>query len=181
MATRDKPTRPYEVEIQLMQGPTILAGKVKGKVMGGIVTFRGADPLIPVVWLGGEEWTLLNITTKKRVLYYDTLNHLLMKPNSLGINSQGVDMMASVSKSFLLGAREAEHKMGIETNKDRTYLMALAGMLFIFIIVALVLYLIAQTAGPEISHNAVTTVIQTANSSSGLIGHGVVPLGSGSS
>ena len=174
---REKPISATIVDIQLLRGTTTFTGKTKGKVFGGIVTFKGADPMFPIVWLGGEEWTILNLTTKKTLLFYDTLTHMLVKPSELGINTEGIDVMSRMSQSFLIGAKEAERKMGIEENKDRTYIMALLGMLFIFIIVVLVLYLIAQNASPLIAgHNAATTTISMTNSSHGLLGHGVVPL-----
>src|SRR5271157_922888 len=142
----EKPKKPNLVEMNLMKGPNIYIGKEQGKVYSGLVIFNSADPTIPVVWLGQKDYALINLQTKRTILYYDTLSKMLIKPSSLGSSQASADVMPQTMQNFLVGAREAQSTLGIQDRYKQLTTAVIAGMVIIGIVVVLFLYLLATSS-----------------------------------
>lgn len=171
------------VEIWKYRGKDMYIGKVQGKVNGGVVTFQGSDPLRPIIWLGGRSFTIYNGSSKKTVLYFDTLSGMLFRPREQGSGDDSIDMMAQASQNLLLGAEEAKKAEGIKEAQNNTGIVAIAGMILIFIMVALIFYLLAthswNFSTPPTIVNGTANLVNSTSATHGLIGQGVVPLPNG--
>lgn len=151
------------VEVWLFKGKDMYLKKVVGKVFGGIVSFKEADPTRPVVWLGQKSYTVTNMANKKTVLFYDTLNHMLFKPRDMANTEDSVDMVMQTSQNVLLAGKEAKQALGIEDTKSTVFNFALAIIVLLTILVMVFLYLFythtpaLPTAGASAASNLSNT------------------------
>ncbi len=147
--------KPNMVEIWLFRGKNIYLKKTNGKVFGGIVSFKEADPTKPVVWLGQQSYAVMNMSNKKTVLFYDTLNGMLFKPKDMSNTEDSVDMVMQTSQNVLLAGKEAKQALGIEENKTTVFNFALALIVIMAVIFIVFLYLFYEN--PPARSGATTT------------------------
>lgn len=159
--------KPNQVEIWLFKGKAMFLKKVNGKVFGGIVSFKEADPTRPIVWLGQQSYTIYNASNKKSILFFDTLNGMLFKPKDMSTSEDSVDMVMQASQNVLLAGKESKNALGIEEAKSTLTPIILGLAVIMFLIFFVFVYLVIGKV-PSSGSTAVTTI-------SGLGGPSIVP------
>lgn len=130
------------VTIELYKGKSLRIGKTNGKLYGGIITFKQANPLYPVIWLGQKSYTIYDVQTKKNILYYDTLTGMLFKPSELSDEEDNIDMVAQATQNVLIGKREAENQMGIVQASSSLMALLMGAMILVFVLTLVFIYII---------------------------------------
>lgn len=158
--------KPNFVEIELFRGKSMKLKKTNGKVYGGIVNFKEADPSCPVIWLGQKSYCITNLQNKKVVLFYDTLSKTLFKPSDMASTDDSVDMVTQTTQNVLLAGKEAQQALGIQESTNVVFKFALAMVVVLAIFGLIFVYLIAThqySYGPAAGATAknVTTTIAT--------------------
>lgn len=139
MAT--KTPKPNKVEIWIFRGKHQFLKKSQGKVYGGIVSFKEADPTKPIVWLGQQSYIITNMANKNPVLFYDTLSGMLFRPKDMGNAEDSVDMVMQTSQNVLLAGRESKAALGIDEQRKSIFNFSLAVIILMTIMVMVFLYL----------------------------------------
>lgn len=178
------PAKPQTVLIELYKGKSLRIGKTNGKLFGGIITFKEANPMYPVIWLGQKSYTIYDVPTKKNVLYYDTLSGMLIKPKDLSSEEDNIDMVAQTAQNFLLASDDAKAKLGIAAVANNSLLLTLAYGILLFILFGLMLYLGYSHAPVQGSLSGVVTTIAAGSKTTipptttiyGLGGPAIVPV-----
>ena len=81
--------------------------------------FKGADPMHPVIFLNQSGYSIQNLKTKKRMVFYDTTRKILVKPSSLGGEAGSVDDMSVAVQQVLAAEGDTSKELGInESNKE---------------------------------------------------------------
>lgn len=168
--------KPNIVEIRIHRGKKNYVKTVTGKVYGGIVTFKEADPTSPVIWLGQEAYYKNNLANKKMVLQYDMLSKSLFKWDSLEEDS--VDMVAQTTQNILLSGREAQQALGIQDANANVFKFALAMIVVLAVLFAVFMYLFYTHMPIEPGTTAAAAKVATSTIPQGLGGPSIIPSGS---
>lgn len=156
MAQGRQPTR---VQIWLFRDKDKFVKKTEGKIYGGMVDFKEADPTEPVIWLGQKEYCITDLATKRSILFYDTISKMLFRPSEM-TGSAGTDMVTQATRNVLLGARDAGQTLGVQDTTNMAFKYGLAVILLMTILALVFVYLIVTSAHPSGSEGAVTTIVQ---------------------
>jgi hypothetical protein len=154
--------KPNIVEIRIYRGKKNYTNTVMGKVYGGIVTFKEADPTSPVIWLGQESYYVNNLKNKRMVLQYDVLSKSLFPWGTT--EGDSVDMIAQTTQNVLLSGREAMNALGIQDANANVFKFALAMIVVLAILFAIFLYLfythmpVEPGSAAAVANKATTTI-----------------------
>jgi hypothetical protein len=153
------------VEVHKYANPTTFVGKDTGKIIGGRVMFKGADPMHPVIFLNQSGYSIQNLKTKKRMVFYDTTRKILVKPSSLGGEAGSVDDMSVAVQQVLAAEGDTSKELGINESNKYWSLLGLAAFALGMIFGLLGAYLM-------IPHNGAST---SSPQSTSVLGLGVIP------
>jgi hypothetical protein len=156
-----------KVEVHKWANPTTYLGVEQGRIMGGRVLFKTADPMHPVIFINQHGYSTQNLKTKKRMLYYDTTMKRLVKPSSIASGSGSSDAMTTAVQQVLAAEGDSAKAMGINEQNNKWGILGAAIFVLSMIFAMLTLYLVAGAAQP--AHSTAP-----AQSTSGLLGAGVI-------
>ena len=145
--------------------PTTYLGKDEGRIIGGRVDFKTADPEHPVVFLNQTGYSVQNQKTKKRMLFYDTTRKMLIKPNLIGGEGGDIDAMSIAVQQTLAAEGDTSKELGVNESNKYWSLLGLAAFALGMIFGLLGAYLmVPHSAAPAASPG-----------SSSVLGLGVIP------
>ena len=154
-----------KVELHKYANPTTYVGKDQGRIIGGRVMFKSADPMHPVIFLNQPGYSIQNQKTKRRMLFYDTTRKILVKPSSLGGEEGTVDDMSVAVQAVLAAEGDTSKELGINESNKYWSLLGLAAFALGMIFGLLGAYLM-------VPHTGAAT---TSPGSTSVLGLGVIP------
>jgi hypothetical protein len=154
-----------KVEVHKYANPSTYIGKDQGRIIGGRVNFKSADPSHPVVFINQPGLSIQNQKTKRRMLFYDTTRKILIKPSSLGGGEGTIDDMSVAVQAVLAAESDTAKELGVIENNKYWSLLGFAAFVMAMLLGMIGAYLM-------IPHTAATT---TSPGSTSVLGLGVVP------
>ncbi len=144
------------VEVRIYTNNTTEVDKQNGKIVGGAVSFKDADPGHPIIFLNQPGYSIQNQKNKKRVVFYDKTRKMLIKPSSIGGTEGTIDDM-SVAVQQVIGAEgDTARELGVtETNKYMA-LLGFAAFAVALIFGMLTVYFMVHSAAPASSTGTTT-------------------------
>ena len=155
-----------KVEVYKYANPTTLVGKDAGRIVGGRVLFKAADPMHPVVFLNQSGYSIQNQKTRRRMLFYDTTRKILIKPSTLGGEAGTVDDMSIAVQQVLAAEGDTSKELGINESNKYWSLLGLAAFALGMIFGLLGAYLL-------VPHSSSAST--TPSGSTSVLGLGVIP------
>ena len=161
------------VEVHKYANPTTYVGKDAGKIIGGRVMFKSADAMHPVVFINQPGYSIQNLKTKKRMLFYDTTRKMLLKPSELGGEAGTVDDMSVAVQQVLAAEGDTSKELGINESNKYWSLLGLAAFALGMIFGLLGAYLLVPHTGAATASPGSTSVLGV-----GIIPNSTVHIGS---
>lgn len=116
----------------------------------------------------------MNLSTKKNMLFYDTLSGSLFRPREMSNDEDSVDMVGQTTQNVLLAGKEAQQALGISSAMDIGFKYGLAILILFTILTIIFLYLFYSH--PPVQPGVVTTTIAFSKNSIANIGPNIVPI-----
>ena len=154
-----------KVEVHKYANPTTYIGKDQGRIVGGTVIFKSADPMHPVVFLNQPGLSIQNQKNKRRMLFYDTTRKILIKPSSLGGGEGTIDDMSVAVQAVLAAESDTAKELGVVENNKYWSLLGFAAFVMAMLFGMIGAYLMMP-------HAATST---TSTGSTSVLGLGVIP------
>ena len=154
-----------KVEVHKYANPTTYIGKDQGRIVGGRVIFKSADPMHPVVFLNQPGLSIQNQKNKRRMLFYDTTRKILIKPSSLGGDGGSIDDMSVAVQAVLAAESDTAKELGVVENNKYWSLLGFAAFVMAMLFGMIGAYLMMP-------HSAAST---TSTGTTSVLGLGVIP------
>ena len=165
-----------KVEVHKYANPTTYIGKDQGRIVGGTVIFKSADPMHPVVFLNQPGLSIQNQKNKRRMLFYDTTRKILIKPSSLGGGEGTIDDMSVAVQAVLAAESDTAKELGVVENNKYWSLLGFAAFVMAMLFGMIGAYLMMPHAAASTASTGSTSVLGL-----GVIPNSSVHIGSSSS
>jgi len=157
-----------KVLVRIYSNNTTEVKTERGKIIGGRVLFKSADPTKPVIFLNQPGYSIQDLQHKKRILFYDSTRKMLIKPSSIGGTEGTIDDMSIAVQQTLAAENDTAKELGVQESNMRLAWMGFAIFIIAMIISMLTLYLVSSHVSASSSNT------NPAQATSGLIGAGVI-------
>ncbi len=136
------------VEVRIYANNTTEVGKENGKIVGGKVNFKDADPSHPVIFLNQPGYSIQNQKNKKRVLFYDKTRKMLIKPSSIGGVEGTIDDMSVAVQQTIAAESDTARELGVVESNKYMALLGFAAFALALIFGMLTVYFMVHSAAP---------------------------------